>query len=1196
MNPVPQRGITIRDRTVGAANSPPSGFALVVTLSLMVLLTLLAVGLLGLSSVSLRSAAHGEPLAEARANARLALLLALNELQLEAGPDQRITAPAAVTANDGTGKPPNSASFEPRTTEEGFAHPRWLGIWDSWTKWLNDTGIDKTYGRGRRPNFRRWLVSTPDPDSLRELSAARRGFSGGKLVEVVGAGTVGKSASQADHVSVPLVAVSSSRKGGYGWWVSGNNQRALINAAAPSPAAGGSVGTAANRLADQPSVGLDWLAGLAKLPTDPAILGKCQTVPTLAVTAPGARLREVVKGKYHDLTAYSVGLPVNVRDGMLKNDLNLLLELPALPPDYGSFRRSNPGGTIMPIREHNGLGRAPQYPQNINLTSWYKLQQYYQLALGGSAAGSDESSADCAPVGFSKGLWWNGNAAPNINFNWEIQNLDYYGWGRTPIVSRLMIIFSLRRVASIADATKFAYKMSYNPVLVLWNPYNVTLHSPPLWLAFTPGSLQFKAYKNNTPDGDWKPLARDASEGGLGSGALFDVAVQQSAGAPNRPIILKPGETRIFSASDPAADTRQRILLTPGYKAPTDNGGFDVTLPGLNDIPAGTTVQLTMRLNDQRTDHGGQYQMYWTMRNATTGESQRFNELAANPVKDGNPISIIEDKEGKRLSFGTNATRLPFASFEFVLKSGEDLRNAGRGYDGYDFRGKNFIHSKPWNNRSMYGEATDGMKGMAQYDVHVAVGSGNQLNPDFEANTNRSYVGSAISLGSGTYPGQTIAPMTEIPLVPPTSLAGFMHFRLNPGDSRDFASGRHLWEVSTNDALSIGSSFANPLIAGNSIYADVADAACRGAPIQMKLIRDHHDHVFLNNDALWDRWLCSGVATQASPAFPSARKPKAVLQDFFEKDQPLPNRHYAVDRSQMTSAKETIDELFGGRDPSPAAHRQIARYLTIIGAFNVNSTSVEAWKAVLGGLREEQISYLDPASGTIQSQPAPEHRVVLSRFSLPSYPTEGANAGDPAAWGGVRLLTEAQIDRLAAECVRQVKLRGPFLNLADFVNRRLANDETGLCGALQAAIDWDEYNQNSPGSYDSINGRFKNASDMVTAAQVATWRLNFPAAGTGSRWTGIPGYLTQADVLRRLGDFLTVRDDTFTIRTYGEARDERGAVVAQAWCEAVVVRARVFLDPGDPPDTAAIKLLPSNQRFGRRFEIISFRWLQASDI
>lgn len=1175
------------------------GFALVVTLSLMVLLTLLAVGLLSLSAVALRTAGRSAPLAEARANARLALLLALGELQKEAGPDQRITAAAAVMADDAAGRGPDAAGFEAATLDSGFAQPHWLGTWDAWTNWLNNTNIERTYQKGRSSKFRRWLVSHPNPAQLTSPQAAASGFGSLQMIELVGQGTVGKTAAKTARVAVPLVAVTTDRKGGFGWWVAGDNQRALIRQGSNQTPAANSVAAAANQLADQPLVGLDWLDGLAAVPVESARMERCQTVPTLALTDPAPALRDAVRARYHDLTAFSVGLPVNVRDGMLKHDLNLLLEMSALPNEYGTYRRSSPGGTIMPIREHRNLGSAPQYAQNINLTSWYKLQQYYQLASGRGGGGNDETADDCTPVAFKKGLWWTGNAAPNINFNWERQNLDYYGWGRTPIVSRLMIIFSLRREASKTDTSRFAYKMSYNPVVVVWNPYNVTLHSPPLWLAFTPGSLQFKDYKNNVANGGWKPLARDVkTEGGLGDNALFEVAIQQTASATSQPLILKPGETRIFSSKNPGANTRDRIVLTPGYKAPTDNGGFDITLPGLDDVPAGTNIQLAMRLNDQRTDHGGQYQMYWTMRNAGTANSQRFNEVAANPVRDGQPMSIIDDKDGKRLAFGTDSTRMPFASFEFVLKSGEDLRNAGAGYDRFDARCKNFINAKPWNNRAMYGEATPRMKGMAQYDVNLALGSGNQLNPDFEMSTNRAYIGSAVSLGRAPYPGQTIAPMTEIPLVQPTSLAGFAHFRLNPGDTRDFASGRHLWDISTNDALSIGSSFANPLIPGNGIYADVADAACRGTPLQMKLIRDYYDHVFLNNDALWDRWFCSGAVAQVEPAFATNRTVKQVVNEFIKDGKPLPNSHYIIDRSQESEAKTMIHKLFSGNTPAGDAHKQIARYLSIEGAFNVNSTSVNAWKAVLGGLRDERISYLDPTSGSIQSTAAPKDRVVLSRFALPSYPTEGGNAGDPAAWGGVRLLTPIQIDRLARECVRQVKLRGPFLNLADFINRRLATDETGFCGALQAAIDWDEFNNNSPGTApaESINGRFKQGDDLITSNQVSAWGLNFARAGTGSRWTGIPGYLTQSDLLRRLGNSLTVRDDTFTIRAYGEARDAAGKVSARAWCEAVVVRGKDFMDPLVPLDTPAAKLRSLNQRFGRRFDIVSFRWLQPLDI
>src|SRR5690242_13053290 len=74
----------------------PQGFALVVTLSLMILLTVIAIGLLSLASVTLRSTGHGDAAARARSNARLALMMAIGDLQLAAGPDTRVTANAGL--------------------------------------------------------------------------------------------------------------------------------------------------------------------------------------------------------------------------------------------------------------------------------------------------------------------------------------------------------------------------------------------------------------------------------------------------------------------------------------------------------------------------------------------------------------------------------------------------------------------------------------------------------------------------------------------------------------------------------------------------------------------------------------------------------------------------------------------------------------------------------------------------------------------------------------------------------------------------------------------------------------------------------------------------------------------------------------------------------------------------------------------
>src|SRR6187551_1134834 len=94
------------------------GFALVVALMLMVLLLVLAVGLLSLSSISLRSTSQGDAMHTARANAQLALQLAIGELQKHAGPDQRVTANAEInySGTSSTSKPPNM---------------KWTGVWST---------------------------------------------------------------------------------------------------------------------------------------------------------------------------------------------------------------------------------------------------------------------------------------------------------------------------------------------------------------------------------------------------------------------------------------------------------------------------------------------------------------------------------------------------------------------------------------------------------------------------------------------------------------------------------------------------------------------------------------------------------------------------------------------------------------------------------------------------------------------------------------------------------------------------------------------------------------------------------------------------------------------------------------------------------------------------------------------------------
>jgi hypothetical protein len=428
------------------------------------------------------------------------------------------------------------------------------------------------------------------------------------------------------------------------------------------------------------------------------------------------------------------------------------------------------------------------------------------------------------------------------------------------------------------------------------------------------------------------------------------------------------------------------------------------------------------------------------------------------------------------------------------------------------------------------------------------------------------------------------------------SIASLMHFKLNPGET-SAASRRHLWDVTANQALGIGNSFAHPLIPGDSIYQDVPDLATRGGPqwLEFQLPRDAYDRAYLNNDALWDGWFCSTITQQSRGIFGESRDLGKVVDDFVARRAGLPNPHLRPWKAGLTDTD--LRKVFAdGSAPAENAWKNASSHLMLDGAFNVNSTSVDAWRALFKGLHDESFLYVDAETGDVREANVPDDKVLFSRFSLPASPAEGSNAGDPASWLGVRLLTPDQIDRLAEECVRQVKQRGPFLNLSDFINRRLENGEEGVCGALQAAIDWDEFNGKSPDSA-SINGRFKASDDFISTGAVGSWNLPFPDAASGSRFAGIPGYLTQGDVLKRIGNMITPRDDTFRIRGYGESRSKDGKLQSRAWCEAVVQRVPEYLHSADEPLTATADLTSAvNRTFGRQLKIVSFRWLSDREI
>lgn len=320
-----------------------------------------------------------------------------------------------------------------------------------------------------------------------------------------------------------------------------------------------------------------------------------------------------------------------------------------------------------------------------------------------------------------------------------------------------------------------------------------------------------------------------------------------------------------------------------------------------------------------------------------------------------------------------------------------------------------------------------------------------------------------------------------------------------------------------------------------------------------------YDLSFEANQTLWDRfYLSSGTSAEKA----------ALLAD--PSGKPLPNGRMRL--SPYT--RETADA-----DSLADFHRSAYQFM-VRGAFNVNSTRVEAWKALLGSTR---------LSGFGGEGMAPFPRVLD--------PQEGAwQEGDSAegdkAWAGYRELNEGEIRGLAGEIVKQVKKRGPFVSMADFVNRRLAADETGKMGALQAAIEAAGMNQALTDAWPLDNG--SSLPDYAHPDNLADATRMEQTLKPDSKAWGAASYLTQADLLQVLGPALSARSDSFIIRAYGDSVDPSGNLRSRAWCEAVVQRTPVPINPDESGLNSKQGGIVGD--FGRRFTITTFRWLSPDEI
>lgn len=1157
----------------------PRGFALVVTISLMILLTIIAVGLLTLSGITLRSSSQAESMQTARANARLALMLAIAQIQESTGPDQRITMAADQRSKSSDGKETSAAT--------GNRH--WTGVYKSWPSTAKDRPT---------PEFVSWLVSG-DPDKADDTNLPDAAVSTNDAIQLVGTGTLGSNTDGIVRVPATKLLQPNGKSARLAWWTGDQGLKAAVSA--PPPPTGTSFGVARQTLQSAPGNAIqNMTAGTQRpfeqLKPDDArlqLISSWQQSEFLASTPTSQQ------PLFHDLAPFSRGLLTNVAAGGFRKDLSMQLERPAgSPPNVNLYMVNNEPGI--------NLGELWVY---YNSYKDIRRSGSYTFTTGGALSSGTphmlvESSASACVTDDEFHL-------------------------KQPVIISYQMVLSLQALVDGTGANAVnRLHVVCDPILTLWNPLDIPVAIPQsAFISVKYWQIPYTVTVRSPRGVVTAPLA--ASLSGQSSTDATDrdqnfMSIQLGTSGAEQ-IVLRPGEVVKFSQSGPVLKRsanqsgRHTLIAKKGFNY---GGGFAFPLRDL----AGNMITVTAADTITYEAVANQYTAGKTSLSgfSVTGanaHSRHFSlthhevyvgpdrgELAANSLGYGT-MAIDWDFGDKRLRPSELRTdTIPgtkdknFPNSRLIATKFPEIFKPVSGSQTRPLSGSQLLATKSpfmllsFDAKTETGSQT-GTRSLTRmnpkahhidfYDLSAE--ERNRLPYEFKVEPMVSWVNRSLDLspnGAGFFGGGMTAQdgVTQvvthsIPREPIVSLAAFQHSFAN-----GFEIHRPKGEYATLNARepmmphishAIGNSLAPPVLA-----SDKTEGTLPGN-------RPLADHSFLANKALWDDWFLSGIAPQRADVFGAAIDQRTLARDFLDGKRKLPTVRY-IPNADGQSSTQLISSFFSGSQPNNNAINNIASYLQVDGLFNVNSTSVEAWKALLGTLKGRPIVVRDqngretirPADSNASTSP------VAGLLNPQDLVAKGntVDIKDPAQWTGRRELTDQEIDELARALVAEIRRRGPFLSLADFVNRRVGNDkDLAKAGALQSALDSKDVKLNS--AY-SGGGRSTGSNGAFA----------FPEAEAGPISYGIPGIVKQADILTPIAPVLSARSDSFVIRAYGEAVDANGRITARAWCEAVVERDRNFVDPSDKAEALPNTWKKVNQDFGRRYDLVSFRWLSDAEI
>ena len=1152
---------------------PQRGFALVLALSLMAFVLVLLLSIVTLVQVETSAARQTIDQLKAEQNAILGMMVGVGRLQAMTGSDRRVTTNTELDFFPNSENPHWTAVWkEPRTVQE---------LKDMRSD-LYKTAFFADVAAHQKLNAQKelvgYLVSGDSPDPAVDLKDEAGMINilphPGSIYSVADAGQapVYSDAEVAFEDAVRVKTESSGEEGTFAYWVADEGLKARWNI-------------------DEP----DYLSELTATDDDYyKRLGSPQKAPlmetdTYEVTDEAAYSEiiaksiddsdlqhidsEMVPELLHDVTASSIGLLTDVKFGGNKWDLTHFSQAPAglvLNPETG-----DPLEDLDLVPYYATLERHKMLEPNMAL-----LRSFLNPSLASGQSGHE--------------------AALKVTAHEEGEIHGFH-----PMIAAISLYVDFTK-------TNGQLRLHMFPTVVLWNPYNHPLAAqdyeldmkfvavyalkildvdtdkwiePMLKYDTLLGNIYRSEFEKDV-NGDYVVVSgtnhykfeSESIIGNSGNGIGYDGNPLAQNPLVNRllfdmnDISLEPGEVAFLHLKDRLSevgavggDGESNELEKNALSAMNDQHNMyidtGIALPAGNLKFSFGYYHPSYQVGAYTVEDRYQRSNWWPWNPRLTIEeadesgdtvSKVVHEItSAVATSDTGPLASDTGLDGNllyRVRWGDMRTTIPFPPIVPLTANVTRGRIADRSYgymEGasmenkynheYAFRGP-FPNSEPFAIRYLADfnyRATETDVGDVRNDYAAAFVSYMGYRGDkFDYAPEGFIVG---NLASYSHPINFLGPFFEAPVgIEPLSLGVLQHANWTDRvTSPSYAFGNSLVSpVLYRDRLMVGpSTFANP----NRGYN-----------------RNDIDLSYFLNDSLLDRYYFSGLPQEAS-------------WDPSDSATELPN-------SRMTLLSDT---------PPTAADLQTlegaADYYGVVGAFNINSTSVYAWSRMLSSF-EGLVAPTRDGSARVEPLDGDGALLYPHPFARSQFPSQGqADYQDlaydevahlsPLSYKGYRSLSSAEVESLATEIVRLVKARGPFVSLSDFANRKVSAGVEGLMGILQEAID-----------ASGVNSDF----DDEAYSDTALLRL-IPEHNTGPTGRNLPGFLSQADIIDALAPVISARSDTFRVRGYGESQFGLGdADKATAVCEAVVQRL---------PESVG-----SGGDFGRQYRIVSFRWLNSEDI